>query len=241
MGASGCSALLPWLKGTLGYEGAPRVAVGEEALMSFGIARPYRRCQSLAHHSSPTLISRPPLLSLSLLPIVGPTLLSSAHLSPAAPSHSLRRCLAALNRYPSFLLICHRPTLLILLLSAGQLSSEHNQHRHSFRSNRPALFLHYYRPPPLNYQQQRCYFAAPHLLGAPHDADASSLTVATATASNRAPCCYTSLLPPLHLLTATSAHCSSLGCRNNRYPSLPPPSLATTTAPPSPTSFSTYW
>ncbi|RRT53751.1 hypothetical protein B296_00026786 [Ensete ventricosum] len=32
IGASGCSALLPWLKGTLGCEGAPRVAVGEEAL-----------------------------------------------------------------------------------------------------------------------------------------------------------------------------------------------------------------
>ncbi|RWW88211.1 hypothetical protein BHE74_00002930 [Ensete ventricosum] len=32
IGASGCSALLPWLKGTLGCEGAPRVAIGEEAL-----------------------------------------------------------------------------------------------------------------------------------------------------------------------------------------------------------------
>ncbi|RRT72795.1 hypothetical protein B296_00034134 [Ensete ventricosum] len=31
-GLSGCSALLPWLKGILGCEGAQRVAVGEEAL-----------------------------------------------------------------------------------------------------------------------------------------------------------------------------------------------------------------
>ncbi|RWW17202.1 hypothetical protein GW17_00018880 [Ensete ventricosum] len=155
MGASGCSALLPWLKGTLGCEGAPRVAVGEEALMSFGTS----------------------------------TVIPSA--AAAQPSSSI---------------------------IVGPL--------------------------PLNYQQQRCYLAAPHLLGAPHDAVASSLAVATlaaATASNCAPCRYTSLLPPLHLLTATSTHCSSPGCRNNRYPSLSPPSLATTTAPPSPTSFSTYW
>ncbi|RWW60034.1 hypothetical protein BHE74_00032997 [Ensete ventricosum] len=32
MGANGCSALLLWLKGTLGCEEAPRVAVEEEAL-----------------------------------------------------------------------------------------------------------------------------------------------------------------------------------------------------------------
>ncbi|RRT67083.1 hypothetical protein B296_00028894 [Ensete ventricosum] len=34
MGASGCSALLLWLKGTPGCEGALRVAIGEEVLGS---------------------------------------------------------------------------------------------------------------------------------------------------------------------------------------------------------------
>ncbi|RWW56255.1 hypothetical protein BHE74_00037045 [Ensete ventricosum] len=53
-------------------------------------------------------------------------------------------------------------------------------------------------PLTLKHQQRRCYLVAPHLLGAPHDAVASSLAVATlvaATACNRAltaapPCCH---------------------------------------------------
>ncbi|RWW72906.1 hypothetical protein BHE74_00019250, partial [Ensete ventricosum] len=78
------------------------------------------------------------------------------------------------------------------------------------------------------------------LVGPPSSLAAAAL--AAGAASNHAPCCCTSLLPPLQLLIATAAApCSSLGCRSNRCPSLPPPPLTTTTAPQSPTSFSTYW
>ncbi|RWW71352.1 hypothetical protein BHE74_00020905 [Ensete ventricosum] len=86
-------------------------------------------------------------------------------------------------------------------------------------------------PLPLKHQQRRRYLAAPHLLGAPHDAVASSLAaaaLAAVAASNRALCRCTSLLPPLSLLAAP---CSSLGCRSNSCPSLPTPPLATTAAP----------
>ncbi|RWW80100.1 hypothetical protein BHE74_00011570 [Ensete ventricosum] len=93
---------------------SPTVALAAAAT-SFPVATtarqcyPCRRYQPSAHRSSsPTLISRPPLPSLPPLPTVGPTLLSSAHLP-----------LAALSRTPSFLLIYHRPTLLILMLSVG--------------------------------------------------------------------------------------------------------------------------
>ncbi|RRT41631.1 hypothetical protein B296_00038261 [Ensete ventricosum] len=57
---------------------------------------------------------------------------------------------------------------------------------------------------------------------------------------NRSPYRCISLLPSLHLLTA-AAPCSSLSCRSNRCPSELPPPLATTTIPPSPSSFSIYW
>ncbi|RRT38965.1 hypothetical protein B296_00009147 [Ensete ventricosum] len=63
-------------------------------------------------------------------------------------------------------------------------------------------------PLPLKHQQRCYYLVAPHLLGAPHDAAASSLaTVAlvAAAASNRTPCRCTSLLPPLYLLTTTTS------------------------------------
>ncbi|RZR86753.1 hypothetical protein BHM03_00013998 [Ensete ventricosum] len=86
-------------------------------------------------------------------------------------------------------------------------------------------------PLPLKHQQQRRYLAALHLLGAPHDAAASSPAVATlttTTSSNHAPYRCTSLLPPLPLLAAP---CSSPGCRSNRCPSLSLPPLATTAAP----------
>ncbi|RRT80077.1 hypothetical protein B296_00024045 [Ensete ventricosum] len=171
-----------------------------------------------------------------LLPIVGPMLLSSAHLSPVTPSHALRYCPVALSRTPSFL-ICHRPTLLILLLYVDQPSAEHNQHCCSFHSSRSALFLHCCRPPP---------FEAP----------TTSLPCCSPPArrSSRRRClfpgrycprCRSRFQPhplPLHVLAATTiAPCSSLGCRSNRCPSLPLPPLTTTTASPSPTSFSTYW
>ncbi|RWW78643.1 hypothetical protein BHE74_00013131 [Ensete ventricosum] len=132
---------------------------------------------------------------------------------------------------------------MILLLSVGQSSVEHSQHRRSFRSNRPALFLQCYRPPSFEaltiaplpccslpvgcFSRHRCvlpYRCCP----------------CCRSRFNRAPCRCISLLPSLHLLTA-AAPCSSLGCRNNRCPSQLPPPLATTTAPPSPSSFSIYW
>ncbi|RWW43955.1 hypothetical protein BHE74_00050325, partial [Ensete ventricosum] len=98
-------------------------------------------------------------------------------------------------------------------------------------------------PHPLKHQQLRLYLAAPHLLGAPHDAATSSLAAAALTAaaaSNRAPCRCTSLLPPLPLPTTTvSATATPPYCHH--YPFLPPPPLATTAAPTSPTSFLTYW
>ncbi|RRT52544.1 hypothetical protein B296_00012393 [Ensete ventricosum] len=86
-------------------------------------------------------------------------------------------------------------------------------------------------PLPLKHQQRHHYLVVPHLLGAPHDAAASSLAataLAAVAASNRAPCRCTSLLPSLPLLAAP---CSSPGCRSNRCPSLPTPPLATTAAP----------
>ncbi|RWW60526.1 hypothetical protein BHE74_00032460 [Ensete ventricosum] len=134
-------------------------------------------------------------------------LLSSAHLSPVAPSHAL-------------------PTQPSSSIAAGPLPLKH---------------------------QQRChYLVAPHLLVTPHDVVASFLAAAaltTAVVSNRAPCRCSSLLPSLHLLATIAAppyydrYRSLLLTQLSQQP-LPLPatvSSSTTIAPPSPTSFSTYW
>ncbi|RRT48124.1 hypothetical protein B296_00029850 [Ensete ventricosum] len=85
-------------------------------------------------------------------------------------------------------------------------------------------------PLPLKHQQRSRYLAAPHLLGAPHDAATSSLATAALAAvatSNCAPChCFPSLplLAPHPVAAATDA--------SSYYHCCPPSSL---------TSFSIYW
>ncbi|RRT52884.1 hypothetical protein B296_00027062 [Ensete ventricosum] len=202
---------------------------------------------SVAPFFLPCRSSGPPLPSLLLLPIIGPSLLlSSARQPPATaiptaaanrrPIAPLHRSSAARPCHPC----CRYQSTVVPSVAATQPSS-------SIAAG----------PLPLKHQQRCHYLVAPHLLVTPHDAVASSLAAAALTAaaltaavvSNRAPCRCTSLLPSLHLLATIAAppYCdryrSLLLTQLSQQPlSLPATvSSSTTIAPPSPTSFSTYW